>query len=365
MKNINLMCPISQLGYGIVGKNLALSLDSISKVYLFTIGSAEVTDEEERKTIIDLASRSGGDFDINSPCLKVWHEFAMGERIGKGDLYGFPFFEVNKFDFRRKHHLESCDGVIVASDWAAEVVRRETTQKNVHVVPLGVDMKIFHPPVDETYKQEKCIFFNCGKWEKRKGHDLLLDIFKEAFPDNEDVELWMMCQNPLFREPDNQRWNNHYKQDSRVRLIDRAPTQKDLAEIMRHSTCGVFPSRSEGWNLEALEMLAMGKELIITDYGAHKEFCTQENSYPIAPNGMEAMFDGVFFREDIGSEWVDLSKIKDSFIAAMREVYDKWRKNEQAIPLNIAGIQTAQMLNWSSTANSILEILEGGSHHNE
>jgi hypothetical protein len=109
----------------------------------------------------------------------------------------------------------------------------------------------------------------------------------------------------------------------------------------------------------------MGKELIITDYGAHKEFCTQENSYPIAPNGMEAMFDGVFFREDIGSEWVDLSKIKDSFIAAMREVYDKWRKNEQAIPLNIAGIQTAQMLNWSSTANSILEILEGGSHHNE
>ena len=39
-----------------------------------------------------------GSFDCTAPCLKIWHEHLMGERVGKGKFVGFPFFEVNKFD---------------------------------------------------------------------------------------------------------------------------------------------------------------------------------------------------------------------------------------------------------------------------
>ena len=42
--------------------------------------------------------------------------------------------------------------------------------------------------------------------------------------------------------------------------------------------CGLFPARAEGWNLELLEMMACGKQVIATNYSAHTEFCTKENS---------------------------------------------------------------------------------------
>jgi glycosyltransferase involved in cell wall biosynthesis len=354
MKKLNLMCPINDLGYGVAGKNICKSLEDLTNVYLFPIGTIGPDDMDEK--IRDVASRQ--DFDHNAPCLKIWHEFDMATRVGGGKLFGYPFFEVNKFNFQRKHNLESCDSVIVASKWAAEVVREETTQKNINVVPLGVDMKTFHPPVDELYKQDKCIFFNCGKWETRKGHDILLDLFREAFPDENDVELWMMCQNPLLDKDTNERWNNHYRQDFRVQLINRVKSQQELAQIMRHITCGIFPSRAEGWNLEALEVLAVGKDLIITDYGAHQEFCTEENSYLVKPEGMEIMLDGVYFTDtELGATWVDIIQVKDQFIQAMRDVYEKWKSNGRVTHLNMEGIQTGQLFNWTSTAKSLIGIL--------
>ena len=38
---------------------------------------------------------------------------------------------------------------------------------------------------------------------------------------------------------------------------------------MAEAHCGVFPARSEGWNLGLVEMLSMGRHVIATDYSAH------------------------------------------------------------------------------------------------
>ena len=77
-----------------------------------------------------------------------------------------------------------------------KLVEKEIPSSVVHAVPLGVDTSMFSaatpPPSD------KFIFFNCGKWEKRKGHDLLIFLFKEAFKNEPDVELWMMCDNTFL-----------------------------------------------------------------------------------------------------------------------------------------------------------------------
>ena len=98
------------------------------------------------------------------------------------------------------NHLNSCDEIIVASNWAADVVKGQIKNSiPVHVVPLGVDMGIFN---DANFvSTNKCVFFNCGKWEKRKGHDVLLEAFKIAFPSEDDVELWMMTNNPFITNP--------------------------------------------------------------------------------------------------------------------------------------------------------------------
>ena len=219
MKNINILAPINNLGYGVASLNICKALSKRgSNISFFPIGQPAFSSQQEAEAIGPLLQAQGS-FDCNAPCLKIWHEHSMGERVGKGKFVGFPFFEVNRFDDLRKNHLSSCDEIIVASQWAQEIVKREIPSAQTHVAPLGVDTSVFinanPPPTD------KFIFFNCGKWEKRKGHDLLIYLFMEAFKNEPDVELWMMCQNPFLSPEQHAQWASLYKQDPRVRLLDR------------------------------------------------------------------------------------------------------------------------------------------------
>lgn len=352
---LNLMAPINSLGYGVAGLNILKHLIQDIDVTLFPIGPVEVYSKEEAAMVSRVAKKPPM-FDHTAPCLKIWHEYDLAERIGSSTFFSFPFFEITKFDKVRINHLNSCDGIIVASNWAADVVKSQIKNSiPVHTVPLGVDMGIFN---DANFvSTNRCIFFNCGKWERRKGHDVLLEAFKIAFPSEDDVELWMMANNPFLSPKESREWEVYYQSDKRVELIERKGTHQEVADTMRKVTCGVFPSRAEGWNLELLEMMAMGKPVIATDYSAHTEFCTTDNSMLIEIESFEKAHDGKWFVGDVG-EWASLDKnVMDQLVTHMREVYTRWKsgsvKNEE-------GIETAQKFSWKNTVSNLKGIIYDG-----
>ena len=362
MKKLNLFSPISSLGYGVVGLNILKSLSSKLDVSLSLIGNIEATpqDVDLVQHCIDKATLFDGFSE--APCLKIWHEFALHERIGKGPSFAFPFFEINKFDQRRINHLKSVDGIMVASKWAKEVIKDhvDVPPALVSVIPLGVDGTIFQKGPHQT--TDKCVFFNCGKWEKRKGHDILLEMFKQAFPNEKDVELWMMCSNPFLSAETGfakvaHEWQRYYQSDPRVKLIGRVATHAEVAEIMSKTNCGIFPSRAEGWNLELLEMMAMGKDVIATNYSAHTEFCTPENAHLMEVENLEKAEDGIFFDGSSG-EWASLEgKPFAQGVEHIRNFYEKWKKD--ANQYNKEGIRTAEHLTWERTAQNIEDIIYG------
>ena len=96
MKKLNLMTPINPLGYGVAGTNILRSLNKSLEVCLFPIGQPEVTTERDG-ALVSEAIYNKGSSDPDSPCVKIWHEFAMHERVGRGKLFAFPFFEITKF----------------------------------------------------------------------------------------------------------------------------------------------------------------------------------------------------------------------------------------------------------------------------
>jgi glycosyltransferase involved in cell wall biosynthesis len=355
MTKINVMSPINELGYGIAGYNVCKALHELgSEITLFPIGEPQLT-EQSQATLVQSLVNTQREFDSSAPCLKIWHEFSMAERIGRGPLYAYPFFEINKFDDARKNHLKSCDGIFVASDWANEIVCRELdgySPENVHTVPLAVNSMMFSS--SSTPKGDKCVFYNCGKWEVRKGHDILLGLFQKAFPSEEDVELWMMCENPFLSPEETSRWKSYYSQDWRVKLLDRVASQENVAAIMSHATCGVFPSRAEGWNLELLEMMALGKPVIATNYSAHTEFCNEDNCMLIEPSGTEKAEDGKWFHGE--AEWASLKGTEDQFVEHLRSVYKKWRDSDESL-FNQAGVDKAKELSWKNTGTKILGVL--------
>jgi len=223
--------------------------------------------------------------------------------------------------------------------------------KEIVVCPQGVDTQIFNGSVPEDKNQNsKYTFINIGKWEIRKGHDILVDIFNSAFEKDDDVELWMVNHNPFLNNDQTKQWSTLYqnsKLGDKIRFFPRLPTQEVLSKVMSYADCGIFPSRAEGWNNEAIEMMAMNKPIIITNYSAHTQFCNADNSYLININNTEPAYDGIWF--DGEGDWASLENEQiEQAVEHMRYVYKNQIKN------NPKGLETAQNHSWSKTAQIIM-----------
>ena len=356
---MNIISPINQLGYGVTGLNIVKALRKMQPVSLWPIGQPQVTNEEDSFVVRDSINNSHL-FEEDDPCIRIWHQHDMAQFVGRGTKIGFPIFELDQFSAIERHHLNSVDRLFVCSQWAKKVCIEngiKPKQATIHddaidVIPLGVDIGIFKPC---DIKPGPTIFFNCGKWEVRKGHDILVEIFNKAFTEDDDVELWMMCSNPFLSEQEDNEWKKKYAYSNlghKVKFINRVDTQHEVYNIMAKVDCGIFPSKAEGWNLEALELMSCGKHVIITNYSAHTEFCNKENSLLIDMSQMEKAYDGKWFNGKVGS-WSHIGEDQiDQAVNHMRKIHNL--KKENILQKNIEGVSTAEKFTWENTAKEIL-----------
>jgi glycosyltransferase involved in cell wall biosynthesis len=355
--NINIIGPVNQLGYGITCLNIIKALSKDHKVSLFPIGQPQVTSREDAE-IISQAIKDSKFVDFKAPCIRIWHQHDMSQFVGTGLKVGFPIFELDTFSDLEKHHLSNLDKIFVCSHWAKQVVLSniKIDETNVCVIPLGVDEKIFKPlqEPDDILIDKPTIFFNCGKWEIRKGHDILVQIFNEAFDEEDNVQLWLMCENPFLSEEETKHWHSMYfksKLGQKIRIIPRLDTQADVYNIMKQIDCGIFPSKAEGWNLELLELMSCGKPVITTNYSAHTEFCNQDNSYLVDIQELELAQDNKWFFGQ--GKWAKISQKEiDKFVDYMQYVH--MLKSSNNLILNQSGISTADKFSWKQTAEAII-----------
>ncbi len=347
--SINISCPLNNTGYGISSINIVKALSQLDKdISVFPIGQSYMDSQEDYEFFYSLVERSVKNFDVNAPFIKIWHQFDLLHRSGRGKYFAFPFFELDKFNEIELKHLTVPDTIFVASHWAKNVIQDNGISTNVEVVPLGVDMEMFDYNLPTDKKDDKYIFLNMGKWEVRKGHDILLEIFNTAFPDEQDVELWILASettNGYSSKEELAKWKKMYD-SPRIKIIPGVQRHSDIATVISMTDCGIYPSRAEGWNLEALETMAMNKPVIITDYSAHTEFCNKDNSYLIDISDKEVAFDGKAFRGQ--GLWAKLGQNQiDQTISHMRHVY------QSKIRDNPNGLETAKKFSWINTANTI------------
>lgn len=350
---LNLTAPINDLGYGVAGLNMLKGLDSNGvSVSYWPIGQPQLRDEESA-SIVKKCMHNSVKFNHRAPSLRIWHQHDMAQHIGSGRRIGFPIFELDRFSELEKHHLQSLDNIIVCSEWAKSIIEKEIPEmrSKIGVVPLGVDTSIFEP--QKINNTNKTVFLNVGKWEIRKGHDVLVDAFNKAFCDKDDVELWMMNHNPFLNESQEKEWHNLYLNSSlgkKIKILPRVETHAEVAQVMSIADVGIFPSRAEGWNLEALEMMALGKRVILTNYSAHTEFATEKNSSLIEIRQTEDAYDGIWFHGN--GSWAELG---ESQVEQTAEFMRKHHDSEKTI--NSDGVSTANNFTWENSAEKALSFL--------
>ncbi|MDX6685076.1 MAG: hypothetical protein QOF86_1204, partial [Baekduia sp.] len=149
----------------------------------------------------------------------------------------------------------------------------------VDVVPNGVDLQRFTPegPAAELSHGAGCTFLFVGGTTWRKGADLLLEAWRQAFGPADDVRL-------VVKDFGVTTWYKGQTAGDAIRTLvgdpavapitymDEDVPAERLADLYRGADAVVLPYRGEGFCLPALEAMACGVPVLHTATGPTAEF---------------------------------------------------------------------------------------------
>ncbi len=211
--------------------------------------------------------------------------------------YGYTFFEEELNEISIKNASEY-DLVLAGSTWCRDRML-EKGILNCAVLIQGVDPKLFYPIEDQKLR-DRFVIFSGGKFELRKGQDLVLRAVKVLQDRYRDVYLmtcwynmWpqsvsQMATSPYiaFRYLENEPWIDTMQRTcrdngldpERVITLGLVPHHKQRA-LFQQTDIGVFPNRCEGGtNLVLMEYMACAKPVIASNTSGHKDIVTHNNA---------------------------------------------------------------------------------------
>jgi glycosyltransferase involved in cell wall biosynthesis len=340
---------------GLVGLNLVRALDTAGvKTSLFPLGPVEVSgDALPVKTALDRA-RS---YDPAAPSVRYWHPHELAHHVGKGPRLGYAIWEQDPLPAPSVHQLLTQDLVLCPTAWqAGSAERMGVPRERLRVVNHGVDMTVFYPTPFPA--KGPTVFITIGKWEARKGHDVIPAALDSAFTPQDDVLFIAHCNNPFLSQTENAEWANLYERSrlgraGKVRVSGgRFRTQEEVASLVGQAHCGVFPSRAEGWGLDLMETLAMGRHAIATDYAGHTEFLTPSSARLVEIDESEAAYDGRWF--DGSGRWARLGERQlEQLVWHLRDVHRA--RLEGRLNLNLNGFHRAREFSWDRAARQLVD----------
>jgi len=369
---LNLFGPVTEAtGYGVFVINLAKELGKICDLTL-TPYSRTTYPGLERYI------EKGANFYYDAPSVNIWHASSMQSFCGDTRI-GFPIFEATKFSKSELWHLDSLDRIFVTSKWAADIVVKETqiSHSYIDVIGGGIDPAVFHPSqgIDRVPNKVKYVSsslprpwaLNIGKLEYRKGYNEIISAFLNYPGSLSIICLWHNHFAKNWLDIANSKLNISrcscitlpgnagilWKKDKKSLLLLPWEEKNTLIDLMKSCDYGLFPYRSEGWCLPLHEMMACGKPVIATNYSAPTEYLNENCGVLLEGDGMESMYEPMFFSDHDYGEWRKPSV--DEIIDAMQrmeneDMREKWGRNSAISALNHT---------WEIQAKKILEAING------
>ncbi len=384
----------SDYGWGLCGKHLALELSLLEPlrlvgepIHINGVGDALefhclqglfLGGEEE-----EACARPDGSLVVRGPLLQgIGNKRLLPRRPGvRGSTnIGYTFFEHNLLRPEWIDNGRRCfDGVATGSTWCTRVLS-EAGLERVSTVTQGLDARLFHPCCDGKCKRllmDKFVVFSGGKFELRKGQDIVIRAYKVLQDRHADVMLVNAWHNPWPAEFETMSQSKLIRfpraKGPQVQLVNRiladsgidlervvcCPQQSNLAMplIYWNTDVGLFPNRCEGGtNLVLMEYMACGKPVVAVDTTGHADIVNASNALVIGTKGETTVRDAegvpvaVWPEPDLDDaidklEWAYQNRDK------MREFGDRAAKD-------------LQQLTWRKTAEGLQKIiLEASDHH--
>jgi glycosyltransferase involved in cell wall biosynthesis len=288
---------------------------------------------------------------------------------------GYTFFEDNVLTPAWIANARTYyDRMATGSSWCTQILR-DHGLANTETAIQGIDPRIFFPwpenaAPEREFLRDRFVIFSGGKFELRKGQDVVIravKVLQDRHPDVFFVNSWFnpwpqslntMRRSPYLRWPGaaSQAYQDLMKQllaenglDLNRVLILAARANALMARIYRNTDVGVFPNRAEGGtNLVLMEYMACGKPVVATATTGHSDIVHADNAVPIATKGEMTIAD----HTGPIAKWPEPDL--DDAVAKLEWVYQ--HRTEAAALGKKAGRDLAA-LTWTEAAKTFLRLL--------
>ncbi len=171
--------------------------------------------------------------------------------------------------------------IIIAVDYNTQEVIEKISNREVVVIPNGVDPEAFENlerPME--YPKDKIIIFSSGRLIPSKGFQDLIDAYLTLDEGvKEKAELFIAGKGPMLEE-----LKRKASVDSRIHILGYVPK---IEPYFAHSDIFVLPSHYEGFPFTLLEAMAAKTACISTDVGdIPRRFNNSEDMIIVKPKNI-------------------------------------------------------------------------------
>lgn len=233
--------------------------------------------------------------------------------------------------------LHEYDLVMVPSPQNVELFGKY--HDNVQLVTLGIDPTIWHPvptpPVGQFFD-----FLIAGRGN-RKGTDLAYRAFRTVFKDFHGSPTPRLIMKSL----------QGHGQFFAENVIQRPGLLSDVDErdLYARAHAYIQPSRGEGFGLQPLQAMALGRPTILTDAHGHGSFAHLGIPIPTASSKAD-----YFIYGDAGEWW---EPDFDSICEAMWDVYNDYATHAERAQRN--ALTVADFFSWRHTVDQFVAAHDG------
>ncbi len=275
--------------------------------------------------------------------IKLWHVAGSLETVSARDSRLITFQETGQLTPMEINVLRQQQRVYVTNRYAQSFFKLYGVE--AEWLPLGFDAHNFaslpkRPGIEgvtswllpSKAEFRKHTYRQLALWAKRYGRDpkhrLNLSISNGFLSPQDQQNLILRALDGKTIGPNGHYWN--------INPLDFAATNADYNAVLQSSEIVLCCSGAEGFGLPEFHSTALGAWPVALKAHAYLDYFTDENACLVTPNGMEPIYDGIFFHQgqpvNQGNRYTFAD---DDFYAACTKAEERVK----TLGLNVRGIE--------------------------
>jgi len=232
-----------------------------------------------------------------------WFGHHRAANPGFRKYVGVCMFETDRLPAGWAAACNGMDEVWVPSEFNRKTFAASGVDpRKLHVIPFGIDGSDYDPAKVQPRRisgQRGFTFLSVFQWSRRKGWDVLLRAYLEAFTAADDVCLVLRAYPESDSSPPVRATVGDYVRElgfdpassPDIVVLDDFIPDREMPSLYRAADAFVLPTRGEGWGIPFMEAMAGGLPVIGTRWSAHLDFMNDDNCYLIDVDGLAPVDD--------------------------------------------------------------------------